>query len=123
MWGPSTIKPSTQCLIDNSQGKSEHIYEPSLYDILENKNQSYVLRFGIPGLQQNEIHVQVLLPNVLKVSGTHKTKSSTLGYSLIHKESITTFSRSVKIDKAIDFKQAKTDIHDGTLEISIGIRR
>jgi HSP20 family protein len=86
---------------------------------VDSKNKQYHVRFALPGVNANEVQLEVE-GNTLTVSGEHKTDQEKTEADYVLKEfSYQRFRRSVLLPEGVDTEKISAEYNNGVLEATV----
>lgn len=87
---------------------------------LIDEGDKYRALLDIPGVKKNDINIEIVDGNCLKVSATRNRSTSIEGKTYIHKERSTqSFSRQITLPNDIEADSLQASYENGTLDITI----
>jgi HSP20 family protein len=110
------LAPSTQ-----GQAGMQGMEIPSV-DVLEQNNE-VIVTADVPGMNKNDIKLDVTDNNVLEISAqkkTEKKEEESKGY-IRHERSYTGFYRAVQLPAEVDISKAKATYNNGVLSVTLPI--
>ena len=105
-------------LLDSSSNNEMSDLEPKI-EVSENKN-SVMVAAELPGIEENDIDVQISSDGYLSISGEKRHEYEHNGKDNYFSEiSYGTFSRTIPLPWDLNYEEANADYSDGVLKIDI----
>jgi len=97
----------------------EIVSVPPVESWLDTKNKTYHVRFALPGVDANEVQLEVE-GNMLTVSGEHEVDEEKTDAVRVLKEfSYERFRRSVPLPVGVDTEKISAEYNNGMLEVTV----